>query len=90
MPVNSFKWKHYVGEIILLNVRYILKYIVSYTNLKEMVAERGTKVNYTTIVKSCKEILKKALGSKHNQMPRVIAVNKDASSRKVLICLLLA
>ena len=26
MPVNSFKWKHYEGEIILLNVRWYLKY----------------------------------------------------------------
>jgi len=23
MPVNSFKWKHFVGEIILLNVRFM-------------------------------------------------------------------
>ena len=26
MPVNPFKWKHYEGEIILLNVRWYLKY----------------------------------------------------------------
>jgi transposase-like protein len=28
MPVNFFKWKHYEGEIILLNVRWYLKYPV--------------------------------------------------------------
>jgi hypothetical protein len=29
MPVNSFRWKHYAGEIILLNVRWYLKYALS-------------------------------------------------------------
>jgi transposase-like protein len=37
MPVNPFKWKHYEGEIILLNVRWYSKYPLSYRNLKEMV-----------------------------------------------------
>ena len=35
MLSNSFKWKHYEGEIILLNVRWYLKYPLSYRNLKE-------------------------------------------------------
>ncbi len=30
MLSNSFKWKHYEGEIILLNVRWYLKYALSY------------------------------------------------------------
>jgi len=32
MPVNAFKWKHFAGEIILLNVRWYLKYALSYKN----------------------------------------------------------
>ena len=44
MPVNAFKWKHFVGEIILQTVRWYLKYPLSYRNLKEMMAERGIKV----------------------------------------------
>jgi transposase-like protein len=36
MLSNSFKWKHYEGDIILLNVRWYLKYPLSYRNLKEM------------------------------------------------------
>ena len=48
---NSFKWKHYEGEIILLNVRWYLKYPLSYRNLKEMMAERGVKVDHTTITR---------------------------------------
>jgi len=51
MPVNSFKWKHFVGEIILLNVRWYLKYPLSYRNLKEMMAERGIQVDHTTIMR---------------------------------------
>jgi len=51
MPINSFKWKHYEGEIILLNVRWYLKYPLSYRNLKEMMAERGIKVDPTTIMR---------------------------------------
>ncbi len=41
MLSNSFKWKHFVGEIILLNVRWYLKYPLSYRNLKEVMIERG-------------------------------------------------
>ena len=139
MPVNSFKWKHYAGEIILLNVRWYLKYALSYRNLQEMMAERGVGVDHTTIMrwvhqyspeiekrirkhlrptndswrvdetyikvkgewkylyravdsdgstidfmlsakrnrKAAKRFLKKALGSKHNQMPRAITVDKN-------------
>jgi len=50
MPVNSFKWKHYAGEIILLNVRWYLKYALSYRNLQEMMAERGVEVDHTTAI----------------------------------------
>ena len=51
MPVNAFKWKHFVGEIILQTVRWYLKYPLSYRNLKEMMAERGIKVDHTTIMR---------------------------------------
>ena len=139
MPVNAFKWKHFVGEIILQTVRWYLKYPLSYRNLKEMMAERGLKVDYTTIMgwvhqyspeiekrirrhlrptndswrvdktyikvkgkwkylyravdsdgdtidfmlsskrdrKAAKRFFKKALSSNHNQIPRVITVDKN-------------
>jgi len=51
MPVNAFKWKHFVGKIILLNVRWYLKYPLSYRNLEEIMAERGIKVDSTTIMR---------------------------------------
>lgn len=139
MPVNAFKWKHFAGEIILLNVRWYLKYSLSFRNLKEMMEERGVIVDHTTIMrwihqyspeiekkvrghlrptnnswrvdetyikvkgewkyiyraidsdgntidfmlsakrnrKAAKRFLKKSLGSNHNQMPRVITVDKN-------------
>ena len=51
MLSNSFKWKHFVGEIILLNVRWYLKYPLSYRNLKEMMTERGIQVDHSTIMR---------------------------------------
>ena len=139
MLSNSFKWKHYEGEIVLLNVRWYLKYPLSYRNLKEMMIERGVQVDHSTIMrwvhqyspeiekkvrrylrptndswrvdetyvkvkgewkylyravdstgntvdfmlsekrdrKGAKRFLKKALSSNHNQIPKVIAVDKN-------------
>ena len=34
-----------------LNVRWYLKYPLSYRNLKEMMAERGVEVDHTTIMR---------------------------------------
>ena len=51
MLSNSFKWKHYEGEVILLNVRWYLKYSISYRNLEEMMAERGIEVDHTTLMR---------------------------------------
>jgi transposase-like protein len=139
MFVNPFKWKHYEGEIILLNVRWYLKYSLSFRNLKEMMAERRVIVDHTTIMrwihqysseiekkirkhlrptndswkvdetyirvkgkwkylyravdskgdtidfmlsskrnkKAAKKFLQKALSFNHNQMPKVITVDKN-------------
>ena len=139
MPVNSFKWEHFAGEIILQTIRWYLKYSLSYRNLEEMMAEGGFEVDHTTIMrwvhqyspeiekkvrryirptndswrvdetyikvkgkykylyravdsdgntidfmlsakrdrKAAKRFFKKALGSNHNQTPRVITVDKN-------------
>ncbi len=39
------------GKLFYLNVRWYLKYPLSYRNLKEMRAERGVKVDQTTIMR---------------------------------------
>lgn len=46
---NLFKWKHYQSEIIILCVRWYLKYPLSYRNLQEIMEERGLYINHTTI-----------------------------------------
>lgn len=46
---NTFKWHHYEGEIILLCVRWYLRYSLSYRDLEEMMSERGLSVVHTTI-----------------------------------------
>ena len=37
---NPFKWRHYQGDIILLCVRWYLRYRLSYRDLAEMMRER--------------------------------------------------
>ncbi len=48
-PKQPFKWRHFQSSIILLNVRWDLKYPLSYRNLSEMMLERGLKVAHSTI-----------------------------------------
>ncbi|PHC36989.1 IS6 family transposase [Bacillus pseudomycoides] len=49
-PVD-FKWKHYEQEIILLAVRWYLRYSLSYQDLVEMMEERGLSISHTTIMR---------------------------------------
>ncbi len=46
---SPFKWRHFLPEIILLCVRWYLRYPLSYRNLEEMMAERGLSIDHTTI-----------------------------------------
>jgi transposase-like protein len=46
---SPFKWRHFESEIILLCVRWYLRYALSYRDLEEMIAERGLSVDHTTI-----------------------------------------
>ena len=50
MPASEpFKWRHLQSEIILLNVRWYLRYSLSYRDLAEMMLERGVQMHHTTI-----------------------------------------
>jgi transposase-like protein len=50
MPTQSlFKWRHFLPEIILLNVRWYCRYCLSYRDLEEMMQERGMGVDHSTI-----------------------------------------
>ena len=46
---SPFKWRHFEAEIILLCVRWYLRYSLSYRDLAEMRLERGLSVDHTTI-----------------------------------------
>ncbi|MER2107004.1 MAG: IS6 family transposase [Solibacillus sp.] len=46
-----FKWKHFEPEIILLTVRWYLRYNLSFRNLVEMMEERGLLMAHTTIMR---------------------------------------
>jgi len=69
-----FKWRHYEAEIILLCVRWYLRYALSYRDLEELMQERGLSVDHTTIYrwvqhyapeleKRCRPHLKTAMDS---------------------------
>jgi transposase, IS6 family len=49
-PVE-FKWKHYQPDIILLTVRWYLRYNLSFRDLVEMMEERGLSMAHTTIMR---------------------------------------
>ena len=40
---NPFKWRHFEADIILLCVRWYLRYSLSYRDLKEMMLERTAR-----------------------------------------------
>ena len=46
---DPFKWRHYESTIIVLCVRWYLRYSLSYRDLKEMMLERGLSLAHTTI-----------------------------------------
>ncbi|MDR4328240.1 MULTISPECIES: IS6 family transposase [Bacillus] len=48
---NIFKWKHYQPDIILLTVRWYLRYNLSFRDLVEMMEERGLSISHTTIMR---------------------------------------
>ena len=46
---NLFKWRHFEADIILLCIRWYLRYSLSYRDLEEMMLERGLHVDHSTI-----------------------------------------
>jgi transposase-like protein len=47
--VSLSKWRQFLPEIILLNVRWYCRYTLSYRDLEEMMQERGVEVDHSTI-----------------------------------------
>ena len=48
-PGNPFKGRHYSGEVILLAVRWYLRYPLAYEHVAEMLAERGLEVDASCV-----------------------------------------
>src|SRR5260221_14168889 len=48
---NPFKGRHYQAEIILLCVRWYLRYSLSYRDLEEMMVKRGLTVDHSTMAR---------------------------------------
>ncbi|MGG1151018.1 IS6 family transposase, partial [Bacillus wiedmannii] len=48
---NIFKWRHYQPDIIVLTVRWYLRYNLSFHDLVEMMEERGLSLAHTTIMR---------------------------------------
>jgi len=46
---NPFNWRHYESEIILLCVRWYLRYSLSYLDVVEMITDQGLSLDHTTI-----------------------------------------
>lgn len=46
---NMLKWRHFEKTIILMAVRWYLRYGLSYRDLAELMMERGVKVDHRTI-----------------------------------------
>ncbi len=46
---SLFRWRHFLPEIILLNVRWYCRYALSYRDLEDIMAERGIEVDHSTI-----------------------------------------
>ena len=52
MPItatNPFKGRHYPGEVILLCVRWYLRFPLAYEHVAEILGERGVEVDASCI-----------------------------------------
>jgi len=45
----SFKQRHFKQDVILMLVRWYVAYALSYRDIEELAAERGLKVDHSTI-----------------------------------------
>jgi len=48
-PTNPFKGRHYPGEVIVLCVRWYLRYPLAYEYVSAILAERGVDVDASCV-----------------------------------------
>ena len=71
---SPFKWRHFEAEIILLCVRWYLRYALSYRDLEEMMLERGLQSITARSIAGCNVTLRSWKNdavptSRHQQTP---------------------
>src|SRR6476619_156342 len=66
------QWRHHQAEIILLCVRWYLRYSLSYRDLEEIMAGRGLQINHSTIYRW---VQKYAPGLEKRSKPHLKATN---------------
>jgi len=49
-PTNPFKGRQFPGEVIILCVRWYLRYPLAYEHVAELLAERGVEVDPSCIL----------------------------------------
>ncbi|MCI0184875.1 hypothetical protein MM817_03172 [Acidibacillus sp. S0AB] len=49
--MNAFTWKHFEAHMILMAVRWYLRYSLRYRDTVEWLEERGVRVAHTTIMR---------------------------------------
>lgn len=49
LAMNDFKGRHFSGEVVLWAVRWYCRYGLSYRDLETMMAERGVRVDHSTV-----------------------------------------
>ena len=49
--IDRFRGRRFPEEIIMLCVRWYLRYCLSYRDLEEMMAERGVEVDHSTVAR---------------------------------------
>jgi len=53
---NIFKWRKFNHQIIILSVRWYLRYALSYRDVVELLAERGIIASHTTVYRWVQKI----------------------------------
>ena len=84
MPASEpFKWRHFQSEIILLCVRWYLRYSLSYRDLEEIMLERGLETYIK--VKGVWKYLYRAVDSKGNTLDFLLSAKRDAKAAKCFL-----
>jgi hypothetical protein len=74
-----FRCRHYQAEIILLCVRWYLRYSLSYRDLEEMMVERSLSVDHTTIYRRGRPLLKWSLLPSDSNNRGLVYANHSAA-----------